>query len=115
VCVIDLDFEDKFRKTIAKISEIGELYAEAKGQSWQMQELRSSMLASLMVRQGDIPVSKSEILAKASDEYRQYVLETAEAIKKELRLKAQYEAEKARFEAYRSLSSLEKATRNLSE
>lgn len=107
---MNLDFEDKFRNCIKKIAEIGELYAEAKGQSWQMQELRSSILASSMVKNGDMAVSKSEIIAKSSEGYRQYVLETAQAIKKELSLKAQYEMWKASFEALRSLSSLEKST-----
>jgi hypothetical protein len=40
-------------------------------------------------------------------------METAEAIVKELKAKAVYEREKSRFEAYRSLSSLEKKTRSL--
>lgn len=112
---MDLDFEDKFRNCIKKIGEIGELYAEAKGQSYQMQELKHSILAKIIQGSGIDAVSKAEIMAKASEEYREYIVGTAQAIKKELSLKAQYEMWKSSFEALRSLSSLEKATRNLSE
>ena len=109
---MNLDFEDKFRHIIKKIGELGELYAEAKGQSWQSQELKYSVVASLVKSYGEIPLSRAELLAKGSDEYKQYLKETADAIRKELRLKAQLEKWKAKFESMRSLSSLEKAQIN---
>lgn len=107
---MNLDFEDKFRQCIKKIAEVGESYAESKGQSWQMQELRSSVLAKLIKNYPDLPVSKAEHEAKSSQEYQDFIAETAKAITKELRLKAQYEMWKSSFEALRSLSSLEKST-----
>src|SRR3990167_448065 len=107
---MNLDFEEKFRHIIKKIGELGELYAEAKGQSLEQQELKSSIVASLVKSYGEIPLSRSELLAKGSDEYKQYLKETADAIRKELSLKAQYEMWKASFEALRSLCSLEKST-----
>jgi hypothetical protein len=110
---MNLDFEDKFRTIIMKMEKAGNEYAEAKGQSWQMQELRTSVLSKIMQAQGDLPVSKSEIIAKASEDYQSYVKETAEAIKKELRFKCEYEKWKSSFEALRSLSSLEKRTQEL--
>lgn len=106
---MNLDFEDKFRGCIKKIGDIGNLYAEAKGQSWQMQEMKGSVLASL-INSLEGPVTQREITAKASDDYKKHLSETAQAIKKELQLKSQYEMWKASFEALRSLSSLEKAT-----
>ncbi len=112
---MDLDFEDKFRQCIKKISEIGNLYAEAKGQSWQAQELKGAILSSIMGKMENIAVTAREPMAKGNPEYIAYVKETAEAIKKELKLKAEYEKWKSSFEALRSLSSLEKATRNLAE
>ena len=110
---MDLDFEAKFRTIIMKISKVGEEYAEAKGQSWQAQELKGSVLASIIKAQPDMPTSKAEIIARASEEYKSYIAETASAITKELKLKAEYEKWKASFEALRSLSSLEKSSRNL--
>lgn len=110
---MDLDFKERFKDSYTKIKLLGEQYAEAKGQSWQMQELLSSVRSKIMLSLGEMAISRAEITAKSSPDYTKYVEETAEAIKKELKLKAQYEAEKARFEAYRSLSSLEKRTRTL--
>lgn len=110
--MVDLDFHDKFRKTIIKIEEVGNLYAEARGQSYQMQELKGAILASIIKKYPDLPVSKAEIEGKASPEYRQHIEETAKAITKELKLKCEYEKWKSSFEALRSLSSLEKAQIN---
>lgn len=109
--MVDVDFESKFRNCIRKIGEVGELYAEAKGQSWQAQELRSSVLASIVGKSEKTSIARAEVEAKSSEDYQQYVRETAEAIKKELRLKAEYTKWLSSFEALRSLSSLEKATR----
>ena len=72
---MNIDFEDKFRNCIKKIGEIGEAYAEAKGQSWQMQELKGSMLASIINRSGESVVSKAEIIAKSS-EYKTEIVKT---------------------------------------
>lgn len=110
---MNLDFESKFRHIIKKLDEVGTAYAEAKGQSWQMQELKSSFLASIIRPLGEMPVSKAEIIAKASDEYQKFIQETSSAIKKELKLKSDHEMWKASFEALRSLSSLEKRTQEL--
>lgn len=107
---MNLDFESKFRSVIKKISETGEDYAEKKGRSWQQQELKYSVLSSIIKGLGDMPLSKAEILAKGSEEFSNYIRETADAIKAELRAKAEYEKYKASFEALRSLCSLEKST-----
>ena len=103
---------ERFRECWEKIEEVGTLYAEARGQSYQCQELKYSVVASLVKTYGEIPLSRAELLAKGSDEYKQYIQETADAIRKELRLKAQLEKWKAKFESMRSLSSLEKAQIN---
>ena len=112
---MDLDFREKFLDSYKRQKELGEKYAEAKGQSWQAQEMLSSVKAKLekhFIDQG-LPVSKAEVEAKASKDYEDYIKDCSSLLTKELRLKAQYEAEKNRFEAIRSLSSLEKRTRNL--
>jgi len=109
---MNLDMLANFRECWEKIEEIGEQYAEAKGQSWQLQELKGCMLANLVKKYPDIAVSKAEHEAKSSEEYQSFIKETAKAITKELKLKAQLEKWKAKFEATRSLSSLEKAQIN---
>ena len=107
---MNLDFEDKFRTVIMKMEKAGNEYAEAKGQSWQLQELKSSVLANIIQSLPEMPVSKAEIIAKASKDYREFIQQTSESIKKELKLKSEYEKWKSSFEALRSLSSLEKHT-----
>lgn len=110
---MNLDFESKFRNIVKKLDEVGTAYAEAKGQSWQAQELKGSILASIIKTLPDLPISKAEITARASEEYKNFISETSIAIKKELKLKSDYEMWKASFEALRSLSSLEKRTQEL--
>jgi len=109
---MNLDMLANFRECWEKIEEVGHEYAEVKGQSWQAQELKSSVLANIIKKYPNIAVSKAEHEARASEEYQDYIRETAKAIKKELRLKASYERWKAQFESMRSLSSLEKAQIN---
>lgn len=110
---MNLDMLSKFQECWEKIEEVGSEYAEAKGQSWQAQELKGSMLASLINKQeASISVAQREAIAKGSEDFQSYIRQTADFIKKELRLKAQLEMWKAKFESMRSLSSLEKAQIN---
>lgn len=110
---MDLDFQDKFKKVLEAIDKAGIEYASAKSNSYYSQEMKGSILASIMLASGEKTVSKSELIAKDSPEYRQHLKETAESIKNELLAKSKYEKLKCQFEAYRSLSSLEKSSRNL--
>lgn len=106
------EFEEKFKTVIIKMEKSGYEYAEARGQSYQLQELKSSVLSNIIKRYPDLPVSKAEIEARASEDFKSHIQETAKAISKELKLKCEYEKWKSSFEAIRSLSSLEKVTQN---
>jgi hypothetical protein len=111
---MDLDFEDKFRKVIMEIEKSGKDYAEKKALSWQSQELKYAVMSQEMASlQSDMAMNVKELAAKSSPGYKQYVKETAEMIRQENIAKAIYEKWRASFEALRSLSSLEKATRNI--
>lgn len=107
---MNADFESKFKLCIKKIEKTGNAYSEAKGQSWQMQELRSSVLSKIIKSSTETSLARAEVDAKSSNDYEQYVKETAKAITNELKLKAEYEKWKSYFEALRSLCSLEKST-----
>ena len=111
---MELDFQQRFRDIITKMDAVGQEYALAKGQSWQAQELKHSILSSIM-NSLEGPISQREMQARASDDYKKYIAETAQAITKELKLKSTYEKYKASFEAMRSLSSLEKSIINKTE
>lgn len=110
---MNIDFYHKFQNTIKKMEEVGIAYSEAKGQSWQKQELKGAVLSKIMQGLGEMSQSKAEITAKGTPDYASYLQDTSEAITKELKLKCEYEKWKCSFEALRSLSSLEKVTQNL--
>ena len=83
------------------------MYAESKADSWYKQELKHSVLASVMNGlEGSI--SHRENAARASEDYLKHLVETRDAIQKELKLKSQYERQKFIFEGLRSICSLEK-------
>lgn len=109
-----LDFFERFTSIINKMEEAGDLYAEARGQSYQLQELKGTILARIMqkIKEGSPKISQGalEASAKATPEYEAYINGVSQAIEKEHKTKNQLEKWKASFEATRSLSSLEKAT-----
>lgn len=109
-----LDFYERFTSIINKMEECGDAYAEAKGQAWQLTELKGTVLARISKKildmQGKISQSLVESMARGTEEYENYIKGVAQAIEKEHKTKAQLEKWKASFEATRSLSSLEKAT-----
>ena len=108
-----IDFLSKMTEVCQLIEELGLQYAEAKGTSWHMQEMRRVMLAHEMAQYDNLPVSQREIKALISDAYKTHLDGTRHAIQREHELKAKLERYQAQFEAYRSLCSLEKAKMNL--
>ncbi len=107
-----IQIENDMTTAVNKIEEIGTLYAEAKGVSYQMQKQREVVLAREMKEHGGSNANqKTEALA--SDRYVEHIKGTGEAIELETKLKAQLERWKAQYEACRSLLSLEKAKVNL--
>jgi hypothetical protein len=99
-----------------KSEKAGIDYADKKALSWQAQELKYAIMSQEMFSlQPDMAMNAKELAAKSSPGYKQYVKETAEMIRQENIAKAVYEKWKNSFEALRSLSSLEKVTRHLSE
>lgn len=111
---MDLDFYERFEQAVKRLEEAGRDYAEKKGQAYQAQELKSSVLAQEMKKlPSDWAINRKEAEARISTGFLAYVKETASAIKAEGIAKAVYEKERANFEALRSLISLEKHTRQI--
>lgn len=111
---MDLDFHARFKNSIAEYEKTGEDYALAKAESWRAQELGGTMLARAMA---ELPtggsIEQRKIDAKNSQSYQAYLKETSDLIYKEHSLKVKMESAKMKFEGNRSLSSLEKSTRNI--
>jgi len=104
----DIDFAARMRDACQAIEKTGKGYAEARAQSWHLQELRKVVLANEMRRLEGSMVER-DMTARCTDAYKQHLEATSEAIHKELSLKAETEKWAAVFESLRSLSSLEKA------
>ena len=104
-----IDFEAKFSQTLIEMEKVGTEYAEAKAQSWQLQEMRKVMLAKLQknILTGSEAAKEKEALR--SCQYEQHINGTKEAISKELTSRAKYEKLKATYEALRSLCAQETA------
>ena len=108
-----MDFLSKMAEVCELIEQLGVCYAEAKGTSWHMQEMKRVMLAHEMALYDGIPVSQREIKALISESYKLHLDGTRQAIQKEHELKAKLDRYHAQFETYRSICSLEKAKMNL--
>ena len=106
------DYQEKFNTCVTKLKELGDLYSEAKSKSWYSQELKHSVLASIMNKlEGSL--SQRENLARASEDYKAYLAETRDDIRAELKLRAAYERQKFIFEGLRSMCALERSTKDL--
>lgn len=105
----EIDFEARMRECCQKIEETGKAYAEARAQSWLLQEQRKCVLSAGMRKSQAKTMIERENESRCSEKYYQHLEVTADCIKKELSLKAEYEKWQAVFEALRSLGSLEKA------
>jgi len=104
-----IDFQAKFRATLQQLETVGVQYAEAKGVSWQLQELRKIVLSEEMQKATANTVADRENQARCSQVYKQHVEGTKEAITREHALKAKYERFYAQYEALRSLCAQETA------
>ena len=109
---MNTDFRTDFDKVVAEKLVKGKEYAKAKSRSWQMQKLEGHILA---VKQKEfiasgMPVTRAEVEAKASPEYKTHIDGTSHAIEIEHTNKAEYDNLDSHFEELRSLCSLEKKT-----
>lgn len=108
----DINFEAKMREACQKIETVGKSYAEARAQSWLLQEQRKVVLSNEM-RGLQGSMAEREMLARCSAVYQAHLVGTSQAIRQELSLRAELDKWQAVFEALRSLGSLEKAKMNM--
>lgn len=112
---MDLDIHARFQEILEKRQAAGLDYASKKSQSWILQEQKSTVLArkiqDILSGNEGLSFQRAENFAKASDEYLTHLKGTAQAIQEEHVAKAVYDRWDGEFEKERSLTSLEKATR----
>lgn len=66
------------------------------------EEMKSATLSRLMVKQGDVPVSRAEMNVKASDEWGEYLEQMTDARKSANLLKVQLEYLRMKFSEWQS-------------
>jgi hypothetical protein len=84
-------------------------YTNANAAADLLEEMKSATLSQRMVALGDIPVSRAEMLVKASTEWAEYIEAMVEARKRANMLKAEVDWLKMRFSEQQS----EEATRRM--
>ena len=87
----------------------GEAWADAEAAAALLEETRKTVLASEMAKQGDMPVSKAEMHALASDVYRQHVASMVEARRAANKARVGYDGAKAMMELARSAEATRRA------
>lgn len=100
-----IDFEERFRELLKDYEKVGFEYAEAKGQSWHLQETKSAVFSHEFLTAEGKTVTEREAVAKSSEPYLKHLEGTAVAIEKEARLKVKLEKIEMTYEALRSLNS----------
>jgi hypothetical protein len=78
-----------------------------------LEETKSAVLAKRMASLGDMPVSKAEMIIKASEDWHAYIKEMVEAREKAARLKVQLEYIRMRFSEWQSHEATKRAEMKL--
>jgi hypothetical protein len=89
-------------------------YVDAKAAAELLEESKSAVLSRMMAAKGEIPVSKAEMLTKASNEWRDYIETMVEARRKADLLKCQLEFIRMRHAEWQSMEANARAERKLS-
>jgi hypothetical protein len=78
-------------------AEAAHAHVEAEAAAQLLEETKSAVLAQMMSRLGDLPVSKAEMKVKASDEWRDHIEKMGKAREHANRLKVKREWLRMRF------------------
>jgi hypothetical protein len=81
-------------------SEIAHAHVEAEAAAQILEETKSAVLAQMMSKLGDMPVSKAEMQAKASSEWDRHVRSIVRARQEANRLRVQRDYIKMRFQEW---------------
>lgn len=108
-----VDIAKGMNTAAANIEKYGDKYAEARAQSWLLQEQLKVVKAHEMKKHQSLTIAAAEREALDSDAYHTHLKGTAAAVRAEASLRATYERWKAEFEKFRSLLSAQKAQMNL--
>jgi 23S rRNA maturation mini-RNase III len=92
---------------------IAKKYVEADAAASILEESKSAVLAQWMADKGDMPVSRAEMIVKASQEWHSYIVEMVGARKQAALLKAQLEYIRMQFSEQQSKEATYRAEMKL--
>lgn len=92
---------------------IAKKWIEASKEANVLKETKSAVLAQKMVALGDMPVSKAEMIVKASHEWNDHVLEIAAAKNEADALELQLEYIRMKFSEWQSAEATRRAEMRL--
>ncbi len=96
------------RKAVIEIDKWGQELARLQPLANYINDMKRPILNAEMLKAGDMPMWKAECLGTASEAYQTHLKAVQEAEMASLTAKAKLEAARAKFEALRSLCSLQK-------
>lgn len=92
---------------------IAKKWVDADAAANLLEETKSSVLSRYMTDLGDIPVSKAEMIVKASDEWREFITGMVKAREKAALLKVQLEYIRMQFSEWQSAEATKRAEMKL--
>jgi hypothetical protein len=84
-------------------------HADAEAAAQLLEETKSAVLSQMMMREGDIPVSKAEMRVKASDEWQRWVANMVRARQRANRLRVERDYLKMLFQEWISADANHRA------
>lgn len=92
---------------------VAKAWVDADAAASMLEETKSSVLASLMAEQGDIPVSKAEMRVKASQKWKDFIESMVNARQSASMLKVKLEYIRMKFHEWQSLEATKRAEMKL--
>ena len=92
---------------------VAKKWVDADAAANMLEETKSAVLAKRMAELGDMPVSRAEMMVKASQEWSDYISAMVEAREKAALLKVQLEYIRMRFHEWQSVEASKRAEMRL--
>ena len=92
---------------------VAKKWVDADSAANMLEESKSAFLSQLMIKHGDIAVSKAELLVKGSDQWREYIEKMVTARKEAKLLKVQLKYIEMKYHEWQSYNATRRAEMKL--
>lgn len=104
---------DNFVPKSEEFRIVAEQWVDAEAAANILEETKSALLAKKVVELGNIPVSRAEMIVKASEDWHNFLTSMVEARNKATRLKISLEYIRMQFHEWQSLEATRRAEMKL--